>query len=334
MRIAIVTPAGLDSLHGNRVTAIRWADLLREAGHEVSIERRWDGTDVDLLLALHARRSHESVRAYANASPGAPLILALTGTDLYRDIHEDDRARTSLRLATRLVVLQDLGAGELPAECRAKVDVVVQSAEPVERIAPHEGGPLEVAVIGHLRAEKDPFRAGLAARLLPPQSRIEVVHAGGARAGELADEARSLTREERRYRWLGEVPHAEVRELLARSWLLAHTSLLEGGANVVSEALAASLPVVTSEVPGNVGLLGADHPGYYPPGDETALARLLWRLESEPSLYAELERRSEERRGLVTRAAERSALLAAVERAASGGSSARAAQQLGTDKLV
>lgn len=320
MRIAIVTPALPGSLHGNRRTALRWADLLRDGGHQVSVESRWEGTEVDLLLALHARRSHESVRAYANASAGGPLVVTLTGTDLYRDIRDDEAARESVRLATRLVVLQCLGVEELPPEHRAKVDVVVQSAEPVERHPPGTDGALPVAVVGHLRPEKDPFRAALAARLLPSESRIEVVHAGGTHAPELAKEARALSAEVGRYRWLGELSHVEVRELLGRAWLLAHTSLLEGGANVVSEALAASLPVVASEIPGNVGLLGADHPGYYRPGDEAALARLLWTLESEPARYAELERRSDGRRALVTRAAERSALLAVVQRAVAAAS--------------
>ena len=46
-----------------------------------------------------------------------PLVVALTGTDLYGDIHTSPEAQTSLDLATRLVVLQPMGIRELPERC-------------------------------------------------------------------------------------------------------------------------------------------------------------------------------------------------------------------------
>ena len=60
MNIALVTPAGKGSRAGNRHTALRWAAFLRAAGHQVSVACTWDpGERTDLLLALHARRSHD-----------------------------------------------------------------------------------------------------------------------------------------------------------------------------------------------------------------------------------------------------------------------------------
>ncbi|MEO8716817.1 MAG: hypothetical protein ABI423_01215 [Burkholderiales bacterium] len=106
-RIALVTPAGAGTRNGNRHTALRWAAFLRRAGHRVSIAVDWDGTPCDLMLALHARRSHAAVVAYRAAHPQGPLAVALTGTDLYRDLPRSAEARRSLELADRLLVLQD-----------------------------------------------------------------------------------------------------------------------------------------------------------------------------------------------------------------------------------
>jgi glycosyltransferase involved in cell wall biosynthesis len=80
------------------------------------------------------------------------------------------------------------------------------------------------------------------------------------------------------------------------------SSLSEGGANVISEAVAAGLPVLASRIDGSVGLLGRDYPGYVPVGDTAALARLLRRLETNPDFLARLQR-AIERRALLFRPA-------------------------------
>ena len=67
-----------------------------------------------------------------------------------------------------------------------------------------------------------------------------------------------------RYRWLGEVSPGEVRRRFGRCHAMVISSRMEGGANVVSEAIVADLPVLASRVPGNVGLLGEGHPACYP----------------------------------------------------------------------
>ena len=84
-----------------------------------------------------------------------------------------------------------------------------------------------------------------------------------------------------RYLWRGDVPAAAVHRLLARSHAMVISSLSEGGANVISEAAVARVPVLASRIDGNVGLLGADYPGYFPVGDTRALARLLQKLEGD-----------------------------------------------------
>lgn len=312
MRIDLVTPAPPRSRDGNRRTALRWARMLRSLGHAVHVEQRWASRRTELLIALHARRSHDSIESYARAHPDRPLVVALTGTDLYRDIRSDARPRRSLARADRLIVLQPLALAELDPQQRAKARVVIQSAEPVRRTPPAAPRFFDVLVLGHLRPEKDPIRAALAARLLPAASRVRIVHLGRAYDADQADAARAEAAANRRYRWVGEVGRGEVRRRLGRARLLAHTSVLEGGANVISEALAAGVAVVASDIPGNIGLLGEDHPGLYPAGDERALAELLHRAEAEPAFLAALERAGGARAPLVAPEREREALRALV----------------------
>ena len=311
MKITVVTPAPPGSLKGNRATAVRWACFLRAAGHRVEVEETWNGGETDLMIALHARRSHASISAFADAYPELPLVVVLTGTDLYRDIHTDENARDSLELATRLVVLQEAGLDELEKNHRQKTRVIYQSAEPSAPFPPDERF-FDVCVVGNLREEKDPFRAALASRLLPPDSRIRISHAGRAQDERFEKEVRTHMDASSRYRWLGELPHAEVRSLLSRTRLMVQSSVMEGGANSICEALAAGVPVVGSHIPGNVGMLGEDYPGYYPPGDTEALASLLEKAERDEGFYGSLKVACEARRCLVSPERERGALEALV----------------------
>ncbi len=315
MKISLVTPAGAGSRNGNRTTADRWARFLRRAGHRVLVEEAWAGERTDAMIALHARRSNPSISRYAASHPGHPLVVVLTGTDLYGDIRSDVDAQDSLELATLVVVLQEEGLAELEPRHRRKARVIYQSAEPI-RQQPRTKTFFDVCVVGNLRAEKDPFRCALAARLLPPASRVRITHVGRAHDEDFAGRALSLASAEPRYRWLGEVPRWRVRRLLSRARLLVQSSVMEGGANAVAEALAAGVPVIASRVAGNVGMLGEDYPGYYPVGDERALALLLERTEADADFYGLLEARCAARRPLTLPERERGALESLIEEVA------------------
>jgi putative glycosyltransferase (TIGR04348 family) len=303
MKILLVTPAPPGSRKGNRVTALRWAGLLRQLGHHILIRQAYDGERADLLIALHARRSFAAINAFHRAQPDGPIVLALTGTDLYEEIQTDPLARQALELASRLVVLQPLGVEELPPRLRAQARVIYQSCETpprpnrASRVQTGNSRPsvidprssFDVCVLGHLRPVKDPFRTALAARLLPTSSRIQVLHAGAALSPEMDKQARAEEAINPRYRWLGDLPRRKALRLLARSRLFVLTSLMEGGANTISEASAVGVPVLASRIPGSVGLLGADYPGYFPVGDTAALAALLTRAETDTKFYKKLE---------------------------------------------
>lgn len=284
----MICPAPPRSRLGNRVTALRWSRLLRALGHRVEIAGAYAGQPCDVMVALHAQRSHAALRDYRRRHPAAPLVVALTGTDLYRDLPGSAEAQESLRLASRLVALHDLAARALPAEVQGRLRVIHQSAVPLPARPTHPLRRFDLCVVAHLRGEKDPLRAAEAARLLPGSSRIRVLHAGGALDEAMGARAREEAATNPRYRWLGDLPHARVRRLMARSRALVLSSRMEGGANVISEAAAGGLPVLASEIPGTVGLLGEGYAGYFAVGDAAALARLMARIEAEPAFLAAL----------------------------------------------
>ena len=308
----IVTPAPPGSRHGNRNTAQRWSRHLRSLGHDTHIALQWDGRDADLLIALHARRSHASIKAWRAAHPKRPLLLVLTGTDLYRDIRVDINAQASLEIADRMVVLQAKGLDELSAAHRAKTSVIFQSVRALRRQAAPRGHFL-ITVIGHLREEKDPFRAARALAHLPADKRIRVVHLGGAMSDGYESQARALMLAEPRYRWLGELDHAGAMRWLARSHVMVISSVMEGGAHVVSEAIGMGVPIIASNIPGNIGLLGDDYPGYYPVGDERALATLLARAQEDGKWLDSLRVAVGKRQELVNPLLEQRALQCLVE---------------------
>jgi putative glycosyltransferase (TIGR04348 family) len=297
--IHIVTPARRGSRKGNRVTAERYAGLLQKLGHRVTIDTR--ERDCDLLFALHARKSAAAMRRFRRAHPGKPIVLVLTGTDIY-----GSRPLPSLALATRIIVLQPEGLKKIPPRFRARAVSIIQSAV-VPRANP-DRKHFTVCFLGHLRAVKDPFRAAYAMRDLPADSRIRLIQAGGAYTPAMAARARAEMRRNSRYRWLGNISQQRAHALLASSRLLVLTSRLEGGANVVCEALAAGVPVISSDIDGSRGLLGHDYPGYFHVGDTRALRALLLRAERDSEFYDRLRRACRARAKLVDPAHERAGL--------------------------
>ncbi len=309
--LVIVTPALAAANTGNWQTARRWARFLA-ADYRVRITDAWAGGDEALMIALHARRSAASIAAWRERHPRRPLLLALTGTDLYCDIDRDGDAQRSLAVADRLVVLNELGARHLPAELQERTVVCLQSAlprQPQAKTARH----LRAVMVGHLREEKSPQTAFAAIKRLAPRRDILLDHVGGALDEALAAEARALIQRLPTYRWLGALPHAATRARIAAAHLLVHPSRMEGGAHVVIEAVVSGTPVLASRIDGNVGLLGVDYPGYFEVGDDEALARLLARARDDASWLAELRAYCDALAPLFAPARERATLRAIVQ---------------------
>ncbi|MCC6409332.1 MAG: TIGR04348 family glycosyltransferase [Planctomycetes bacterium] len=297
-RIFLATPAPAGTRLGNRITAARWSAHLRALGARVTIGREWRGERCDLLVALHARKSARSVSAFRAAHPNAPIVVAITGTDVYGPRGLGPSALRSLVSADRIVVLQPEALRALPRDARAKARVLLQSATPHPgRVARAHDGFVVVAA-AHLRAVKDPLLAARAVRRLAAGSRVRVEHYGAALDARLAQRARRTermpadSRSGARWRWLGDRPHAELLRALRVADAFVQTSRSEGGSAALAEAIVSGLPILATRIPASVGMLGARHRGLFAPGDVRALARLLERVETEPSFRRELARAS------------------------------------------
>jgi putative glycosyltransferase (TIGR04348 family) len=314
LKIRLITPAVRQSRAGNRATATRWARFLRQLGHRVEVTVDYGGEPADLMLALHAWRSADAIRQFHALYPERPLVVALTGTDIYK-FQFSDPAETlaSMALADTLIALHDRVWDDIPDAYGQKLRVVLQSAVPAPQRLDPVRGHFDVCVVGHLREEKDSLRAAYAVRDLPEHSRLRVVQVGKAHSAEWDAAAHAEMASNPRYRWRGEVTPGRVRHLMARARLMVMSSVMEGGANVVSEACVAGLPVIASAIPGNVGLLGDNYPGYYPARDTAALQALLLRAETEPAFVDRLRRHCLTRARLFTPEAEKNALKAIVE---------------------
>jgi putative glycosyltransferase (TIGR04348 family) len=283
----LVTPYLAAANNGNWQTASRWARWLA-SDYRVRLCDHWDGhAEADILLALHARRSAPSVAAFAAAYPQRPLLLALTGTDLYRDIHVDAAAQRSLALAWRLIVLHEAAPADLPPASRAKAEVCFQSTGALPAL-PKTTRHLRALMVGHLRDEKWPQTLWAAAALLHDRRDILIDHIGAPLEPSLGAAAQVCAAAHPHYRWLGGRPHADTLRRIRQAHVLVHTSRMEGGAHVVMEAIRRGTPVLASRIAGNVGMLGPDYPGLFEPGDAAALATLLQQVRDDPAMLPRL----------------------------------------------
>ncbi|MBX3475878.1 MAG: TIGR04348 family glycosyltransferase [Planctomycetes bacterium] len=286
-RIRIITPAPRGSRTGNRITAERYARLLRALGHRVQVQTSYEGQCAELIIVLHAGKGASALRDFKRCCGDAKLVVLLTGTDVYGGLGQR-RALESLKSADRILLLQPLAARELPPALRRKTQTIWQSAVAPRRVpAPRRQ---LVLTVGHLRRVKDPLRPALASRLLAPESRLRFQLIGGVIEPAFARLARREQSTNPRFAWLGEKSRAAAQRRIASAWLLCVPSFAEGGANVIAESCVCGTPVLASRVPGNVGMLGAKYPGYFKVGDERDLARLIRRCEDEPQFYAKLQK--------------------------------------------
>ena len=305
--IRIISPAKKNANNGNWHTALRWSRFLKDTC-DVAIATEWTPSknDVapDALVALHARRSAASIARFAAHYPGRPLIVVLTGTDLYRDIAADAAAQRSLALASHLVVLQQEGIAALPEPLRAKCRVIFQSATTLRSGVPNRTR-FDIVLVGHMRAEKDPLTPMRSLEVVPAGLPVRLIHIGNALEEKYLHAARELMARNANYQWLGGLPRGQTRQRIKRARVMVISSLMEGGANVVIEAVTAGVPVMASAIAGNIGMLGRDYAGYFPVGDAEALAALIARCRDDADFLAQLLRQCARRAPLFAPAREK-----------------------------
>lgn len=273
---------------GNSVTAGRWRELLCNLGHRVTVATRCVDGPFDLLVALHARKSHHSVVQFRKNRVGKPIIIAMTGTDLHCDLGVSAKVDESLKIADRILLLEPKAGFKLPSKYQRKLRVIYQSANTVVPKPKPLTRWFEVTVIGHLRSVKDPFRTAYASSQLPDDSRIRIVQIGRALNRSMEKTARMIAARNPRYRFLGPLSHSETQRRLARSRLTVLSSKSEGGPAVLSEAIVNRVPVLASRIDATEGILGESYPGMFRVGDTQRLTELLHRAEMEPSFGRQL----------------------------------------------
>lgn len=282
------------------------------ARYRIIVQSEWRGEPADALIALHARRSADSIARFDERGGSSPLAVVLTGTDLYKDLPESRAAAASLDRADRIVVLQDDAPRLLAPAWRKKCEVIFQSARALPRRAKVRGR-LDCVVVGHLRAEKDPLTLFGAMRLVPRDLAISIRHIGSPLDAALGRAARELQAEDPRYRYSGALPRGLVRAAMGRAHVLIHPSVVEGGANVVAEAVTGGTPVIASRISGNIGMLGPGYPGYFEPRDESGLAACLVQASDDPLYLRALGSAAAARKRLFAPAAEARAVRHLVE---------------------
>lgn len=288
MHILIVTPASYDSTKGNRITAIRWATIIRNLGHDVTVGMEYVPGDYDALIALHARKSRRAIMRFKGRHSDRPIVVAMTGTDLHLDLERTEDIKETLQWAKQIILLEPEGAKLLGRKFRKKIRVIYQSAIPETRKPKQLKRWFEVSVLGHLRDVKDPFRIAAASRLLPETSRIKVVHFGEALSSTMKRRAKTEMEYSPRYHWLGPLSHADATRRLARSRLTVLSSRVEGAPSVISEAIVNDVPILTTRIPATIGLLGKDHPGFFEFEDTIGLRNLLHLAETDKAFYRRL----------------------------------------------
>jgi putative glycosyltransferase (TIGR04348 family) len=308
--VCIVTPGTRNANNGNWRTAVRWAELLRDR-YRIIVQTAWDGTAADALIALHARRSAASIAAFRSGGRNRGLAVVLTGTDLYRDLPGSVEAVRSLDAADHIVVLQEDAPRLLATPWRRKTRVIFQSARMLARRRKPDGR-LSCVMVGHLREEKDPGTLFRALARIPIELAVSVRHIGAPLDRELENAAREMQRRDPRYRYVGALPRGLTRAAIGAAHVLIHPSSVEGGANVIVEAVTAGTAVIASRISGNVGMLGREYPGYFDVGDESGLALRLVQAARDPRYLRELSAACARRRALFAPAAERRALLSLV----------------------
>ncbi len=214
MKIRFLEAPSLNIRTGNVVTSERWRAFFESLGHRVESSSSAGDGRCDLLVVFNAYKNRQAVRDARIMGTAGRIVICLTGTDLYRDLQNDPSARDVLYLADQLVVLQAKGIFALPPDLQSRTMVIYQSAVTPKVEITREEGTFDVCGIAHLRAVKDPLLAARAARLLPPGSRIRILHVGKALSAEYARAAAREVAENPRFHWFGEQSRERTAEIL------------------------------------------------------------------------------------------------------------------------
>ena len=231
-------------------------------------------------------------------------MTLLAGTDIYPNFAPSQQAMAALSRADDLIMLQPRALDLLPAELRDKAHTIVQSATAVD--APR-ADQFSAIVLAHLRPIKQPLLAVTAVDKVPEEISISLTLAGAQIDQDYSQRVIAAAAQSERTEWVGPLSRRVSKRMLSRSHICIVPSSAEGGANVVSEAIAAGTPILCSAIPGNTGLLGDDWPGTFAADDADELAHLLTQAATDRSFFDQLCQRTKALQPMVAPDAERAA---------------------------
>ena len=168
------------------------------------------------MVAIHAWRSAKSAKLFRKDFPDSPLIILLSGTDIYKFQYTHPKETLySMEIANALACLHNKVCHSIPSQYRHKLHIIHQSAFPLAGERRPSKRNFDICVVGNLREEKDPLRAAYAVRNLDNTSRLRVIHLGKAHTPDWAVKAKTEMARNSRYRWRGEVKAWECRREFA-----------------------------------------------------------------------------------------------------------------------
>ena len=278
--VLVSSPFPIDSLQGNSVSARRIARRLRAAGLEAEARHGYEDENAAALIALHSRRGLPAITAYRKRYPARPIITVLTGSDLYKDLPAGRRdVLEGMELADALVTYQEASLADVPAPFRDKAITIWKSVElPMpdsDALHPPPQSPVTFTLLAHLREIKDPFLAARALAHVPATPAVRIQHFGSTLDESLRETGRDWMRRDPRYLLDDARPREAVAATIAASHATINSGRAEGGSNAVCESIVLSTPVLATRTPANIRFLGEDYGGFFPVGDERALATLI-----------------------------------------------------------
>ena len=243
--VLVSSPFPIDSAQGNSVSARRIASHIADLGWRPELVHGYQDQDATILIALHARRGAAAVEAFSERHPENPIVLVLTGTDLYKDLPNGDRSCIrSMELADALVIYQEASAAAVPARFHDKLHTIWKSVDlpiPDDLPAPPRA-PLTLTILAHLRPIKDPFLPAAALSQLPGSLEIRIDHYGLELEPGLAAVAHGWMQKEPRYHWHPQLERDQVAATIAASHATINSGRAEGGSNAISESIVIGTP--------------------------------------------------------------------------------------------
>ena len=307
MKIALVSPHTLPVCRGNSLTVQRIFDGLQARGHCVRLfssttdaPAELDGFAPDLIHSLHALQPHAWLQQSGMLGT-CPWVVTMTGTDYNADVPPE--ARLALPAARALIVFHAEAAESVRTrfpDCADRVHIIPQAVQVPEdksasrketrrrwNLAPEE---IMFFMAAGLRPVKNIGYALEAFALFQnkyPQSRLLL--AGPCLDADESDRVLAAGQCIDGFSYCGEIPHAQVLELMPAADIFLNTSLQEGMPGAVMEAMAAGLAVVATDVAGNRALIETMRTGILVPLHATELLLAAFeRLAASPNLRQQL----------------------------------------------